>query len=346
MVFSVFIPILRCHSHVGLLLFGENHNRIIKRHAGEGRHPVLLAARTFLDTGLRRYDGNLFLLIIALLIISPTLPAQPITVTDDLGNQVSILKPAQRIIALSPHVVEQLFSLDVGDKIIATIKYADYPPQAKTIKRIGDAMSINFEEVMSLKPDLIVAWGNGTSHGLIDKLKKMNVPVFLSGSSSLSDIPSSIKRLGELTGSVMQADKLVTHFNKELQEFKKNALVIPKTKVFVQIWGSPLRTIGGGHIVDEVITRCGGENIYQDQQQLSPVVSVESLINRNPQMIVLNSKNDNLSGELSELIKPWMNIDAVKSKNFCRINFDMLLRPTMRVLDAIDVMCRCIANQN
>ncbi|THB74671.1 MAG: cobalamin-binding protein [Gammaproteobacteria bacterium] len=269
--------------------------------------------------------------------------AQSISINDNLGNHVSIPKPAEKIIALSPHVVELLFSLGAGDKVIATIEYADYPPQAKKIKRIGDAMSVNFEELIALKPDLVVAWGKGTQFSLIEKLKRFGIPVFLSGSSSLQDIPSSLQSLGQLTGNVDKADKLVDKFNSSVKKLKVTKQA-ERPGVFIQIWGSPLRTIGGGHIVDEIISHCGGRNIYKDQQQLSPVVSIESLMKRDPQIIVLNNNPEGFSREISELIKPWMKIDAVTNKNYCKVDFDMLLRPTLRVLDAMDVICGCINN--
>ncbi len=348
MVFSLLISLLRRHSSVRLLLFGLSYKSIIKRHAGEGRHPVLLTTKKNLDTGLRRYDGNLLLLTVALLCISPILSAQPITVTDDLGNTISIPKPAERIIALSPHSVEQLFSLGVGDKIIGTVQYADYPEQAKQIKRIGDAMTINFEEVFALKPDLVVAWGKGTSQASIEKLKRLNIPVFLSGSSTLKDISTSLRRLGKLTGREAKATDLINELESKLQQYSNaaNSISKKKLKVFVQVWGSPLRTIGGGHMVDELIQTCGGQNIYVDQQQASPVVSIESLLQRDPEMIVLNNKKGGFSGRLSELIKPWMNIKAVKRNNICKVDFDTLLRPTMRVLKAVDVLCGCIAKDS
>ena len=288
---------------------------------------------------------------LVLLAISNTVFAQPITVTDDFDNTVSIPKPADRIIALSPHSVEQLFSLGVGDNIIATITYADYPQQAKSIKRIGDAMSINYEEIISLKPDLIVAWGKGTQQTQIDRLKQLGIPVFLSGSESLKSIPSSLIRLGDLVGATGKAKHLVQQFQHRLEQFKNNVEQLKdsgdktdKPRVFIQIWGSPIRTIGGGHLVDEIIGHCGGENIYHDHKQSAPVVSVESLLKRNPQIAILNNKKDGFSTGLSELIKPWMNIAAVKNNQICRVDFDTLLRPTMRVLDGMGVVCGCIEN--
>lgn len=262
-----------------------------------------------------------------------------------MGNTISLPKVATRIVALSPHATELLFSLGVGDKIVATVEYADYPPAAKDISRIGGSLSINIEDLIALKPDLIVAWGSGTSQSLIQRLKVMQIPIYLSGSVKLDDIPSSLLSLGQLTGKTETAIKLAEKFRSDLS-LVKTATPKAAKKLFIQIWDAPLRTIGGKHVVDEMIRHCGAVNTYHDQLALSPVVSIESLINRNPDIIVLNTNESEFSSELSDLIKPWKQISALKNDAICRIDFDILLRPTMRVLDGVNKLCECIAAAN
>lgn len=262
-----------------------------------------------------------------------------------MGNTISLPKVATRIVALSPHATELLFSLGVGDKIVATVEYADYPPAAKEISRIGGSLSINIEDLIALKPDLIVAWGSGTSQSLIQRLKVMQIPIYLSGSTNLDDIPSSLLSLGQLTGKTETAVKLAEKFRSDLSLVKTATPKVAK-KLFIQIWDAPLRTIGGKHVVDEMIRHCGSVNVYHDQLALSPVVSIESLINRNPDIIVLNTNESEFSSELSDLIKPWKQISALKNDAICRIDFDILLRPTMRVLDGVNKLCECIAAAN
>ncbi len=285
------------------------------------------------------------LIFIFAMIFTPLASAKSITVTDDMGNAVSIPKTAERIVALAPHVTELLFSLGLGDKIVATVEYADYPPAAKKIPRIGDSLTINIEDLIALKPDLIVAWGSGTSQSLIQRLKVLQIPIYLSGSKNLDDIPSSLLRLGELTGKDDMAVELAQKFRRDLSKVKMEKIE-PEKKLFIQIWGLPLRTIGGTHVVDELIQHCGAVNVYNDLSQLSPVVSVESLLNRDPDIIVLSTKDKGFSSELSNLIKPWKQISALKNGAICRIDFDILLRPTMRVLNGINELCKCIAVAN
>lgn len=288
---------------------------------------------------------NRILVFICAVFFSSIVSAKAITVTDDMGNVVSIPKTAERIVALAPHVTELLFSLGIGGKIVATVEYADYPPAAKKIPRIGDSLTINIEDLIAHKPDLIVAWGSGTSQSLIQRLKILQIPIYLSGSKNLDDIPSSLLRLGELTGRREIAAKLVEKFRDDLLTAKVEKIE-PEKKLFIQIWGSPLRTIGGTHVVDELIQHCGAVNVYNDQSQLSPVISIESLINRDPDIIVLSTKDKGFSSDLSDLIKPWKQISALKNGAICRIDFDILLRPTIRVLDGINELCKCVAAAN
>ena len=123
-----------------------------------------------------------------------------ISVEDDAGFQVSLARPAQRIISLSPHLTEILFELGAGDLIVGTVSFSDYPIAARSIPRIGDAFSVNVESVVELAPDLIVAWQTGGANRALKKLRSLGYPIYINEAPSLESIASTVRQLARLLG--------------------------------------------------------------------------------------------------------------------------------------------------
>ena len=135
----------------------------------------------------------LFLLIVTLYGLHGAMAAAPaVSVVDDAGQRIVLQKPAQRIIALSPHVVETLYVAGAGNKIVGAVDYSDYPNAAKSIPRVGGYSLVNLEAIVALQPDLVIAWETGNSPAAIEKLRALRIPVYLSQPNTLEDIGAEI----------------------------------------------------------------------------------------------------------------------------------------------------------
>jgi iron complex transport system substrate-binding protein len=124
-----------------------------------------------------------------------------ITVRDDDGNTVTLARPAQRILALAPHVTELLFAAGGGEKIAGVVSYSDYPEAAKKLPQVGDNRQYDMERIIAMKPDLIVVWMHGSAERQIAMLRQLKVPIYHSEPRKLADIPDSMERLGQLMGT-------------------------------------------------------------------------------------------------------------------------------------------------
>ena len=101
-----------------------------------------------------------------------TCPAHAaVSVIDDAGNTVTLAQPARRIVSLAPHVTELLYAAGGGDRIVGTVSYSDYPPQARDLPRVGDNKALDLERIAALKPDLIVVWRHGNAQKQTDRLR-------------------------------------------------------------------------------------------------------------------------------------------------------------------------------
>ena len=123
------------------------------------------------------------------------------TLTDDSGRTVQLPGPAQRIVALAPHITEVLYTAGAGDKIVGTVDYSDYPPAARRIPRVGGYSRIDLEAVLALRPDLVIVWESGNNMAQADKLRALGLPVYVSQPNRLADIARQIERYGELAGT-------------------------------------------------------------------------------------------------------------------------------------------------
>jgi iron complex transport system substrate-binding protein len=135
-------------------------------------------------------------LLLTLLALCATEASAGISVRDDDGNTVTVARPAQRIIAIAPHVTELLFAAGGGDRIVGAVSYSDYPEAAKRIPRIGDNRQVDMERVIAMKPDLIVVWRHANSERQIDMLRRLGVPLYHSEPRTLPGIADSLVRLG------------------------------------------------------------------------------------------------------------------------------------------------------
>jgi iron complex transport system substrate-binding protein len=278
--------------------------------------------------------------LLGLLLVSATGVAQPVCAIDDSGQRIERPHPARRIVSLAPHITEQLFAIGAGDRIVATTEFADYPPQAKKIPRVARAHSVDLERVAAAKPDLIVVWGSGFPPAIIDSLRRLRVPVFISEPGSLDSIASSMERLGVLTGS-RTAPQVAADFRARVASLRARYGQRTPVRVFYQIWAQPLMTLAGTHVINEAIRLCGGRNIFESLTAIAPQVSVESVVAADPQVIV-TAEPDARPSDALNLWRRFDAVSAVRNHRLVTLDANKINRDGPRIVDEIAVLCERI----
>lgn len=282
---------------------------------------------------MRRLAG--WLLSLAALLAADTAQAD-ITVQDDLGQSVTLAKPARRIISLAPHVTELLYAAGAGAQIVGASNHSDYPPQAAQIPSLGGYNALDIERIANLKPDLIVAWHSGNKPLQLARLRSLGIPVFESQPADFGMIASSLERLGQLAGTDITAQAAATAFRARWQQLEAQYRGRAPVSVFYQIWSQPLMTLNGQHMVSAVLRLCGGRNIFAELPQLAPTVSVEAVLAADPQVIL--TAGDARDQPL-ERWKAFPRLRAVRDGQLYTVNADWLNRAGPRVLDAAQEVC-------
>lgn len=274
--------------------------------------------------------------LLACLMVGQT--AAAISVRDDYGNVVTMQKPAQRVIAMAPHVTELLFAAGGGDHIVGVVSYSDYPEAAKLIPQIGDNRQVDMERVIAMKPDLLVIWRHGSSERQLEQLGKLGIPVFYSQPHKLDDIPDSILRLGQLLGTEKIAQQAAADLQQRLASLKVQYANRPTVRMFYQVWDKPLYTLNGEHIVSDAIRLCGGENIFANLKVTAPVVSIEAVLQADPEAIFSTAERSPRDGGL-EIWRPYKTMTAVRNGNLMTLDGNLLNRAGPRMIAGTAALC-------
>lgn len=276
--------------------------------------------------------------VFLLLLLCASWARAAITVVDDSGRQVVLARPAQRVISMAPHVTELLFAAGGGARIIGAMNYSDYPAAARKIPLIGSNSQIDLERVIALKPDLLVVWQSGNTARQIAQLAGLGIPVFHSEPRSFETVAESLLRFGRLLGTETVAEPAAARFRAGVRQLRTRYGSRPTVTVFYQAWDNPLYTLNGEQIASDAIRLCGGQNIFADLKTIAPQVSVEAVVQRDPEAI-LGGKLYTPQDRGLSIWQPFHSMTAVRRKNLFTLDEQLITRPGPRVLDGAALLC-------
>jgi iron complex transport system substrate-binding protein len=246
---------------------------------------------------------------------------------------------ATRIVSLAPNLTELAFSAGAGDRIVGTVLYSDYPSAARQIPQIGDAFRVDFERLLALRPDAVLAWDSGTPVQTIERLEGLRLNVHTITTSRLADVSAAVRLIGEIAGVQTEAQRAAAEFDGRIAALRAEQRNRPVVTVFVQVNDRPIYTINGRQIMSEVVELCGGRNVFASLNELAPIVSMEAVIAANPQVILAT---DDTVPDAAAHWRRWRHVDAVRHGNVFTISSDHVARATMRLAAGARDVCRTL----
>jgi iron complex transport system substrate-binding protein len=278
--------------------------------------------------------------IILVLLFAAARPAcaAGIDVVDDTGARVLLDHPAQRIVSLAPGATEMLFAAGAGSHVIATVAYADEPPAARQVPRIGDSSAIDMERLLTLKPDVVVYWPGGNNPAQIAQLKRLGFTLYGQQVNRLSDLSVSLVRLGLMTGTTAAAQQRARQIEQQLTQLRQRYSRRAPVSALLETWNQPLYTVGAQHLMSDALSICGAVNVFGDLPQLSPAVQVEAVITRDPDLIIAAAP----PGGGAQWLAAWRKYPAMKAvrlQHLLDFTDQALSRLGPSVLAATAVLC-------
>ena len=277
-------------------------------------------------------------MLLILVFLTTEVVCADIVVTDSAGREVRLSHPATRIIALAPHITENIYSAGAGKYLVGVVNHSDYPEQAKDITVVGGFSSFSVERILALKPDLVMAWSSGNDDKRIQQLIQLGIHVYIDEPHVLNDIALSVNNIGVLAATEHIAEPAARQFLLNVEHLHNQYAHKSPVSVLYQVWDSPLQTLNGEHIISNGIEICGGENSYASALSIAPNISIESVIERNPDMIVASGMGEERP-EWLDSWKKWTALKAVRQNNLYFIPPDLIQRHTFRMIQGISMMC-------
>ena len=271
---------------------------------------------------------------------------ESVSVVDDAGRTVEVVRNPQRLISLAPSNTEILFTLGLGDKVVGVTDFCDYPEEAQAIEKVG-GMEHNLEKIVALDPDLIVAIGGSPAQ--VEKateMEKLGLTVLVLDPGDIEGIMANVELLGKATGAEKEASELAAQMRKRFDDITTKAKEAgSRPKVFFELDAtdpSKPYTPGPGSFIDALISLAGGSNIAASAKMQWAQLSTEEIIAQDPEIIVLGDVNYGVTVEMVKDRPGWSVITAVKNGAIYPIDDILISRPGPRIIDGLEDLARII----
>lgn len=285
------------------------------------------------NTGLRAMCPVIGL---GLLLSAGAVAAQAVQVPDGRGVTIRLVQPAQRIITLTPHLTELVFAAGAGARLAGVARFSNYPEAARRLPVVSDAGQFDPELLLALKPDLVLAWKNGTPAAVVARLESIGLPVFVAEFTRLEDVARGIEAIATLAGTLPEGIRARDAYNAGLKALRARRHGGAPVRVFYEIWPQPSMTVNDTHIISDVLRLCGGVNIFGGLRPLTPEVSREALFAAGPEVALGGSSAETAAGFAARwaALPPPLGAIAVH-----HIAPDLIQRPTPRLLEGARLVC-------
>jgi len=256
---------------------------------------------------------------------------------DDSNTDVEFAKPAQRIVSLAPFITELIYAAGAGHRLVGASAYSDYPASAKSLPVVGDAVALHLEQLLSLKPDLVITWTSGSRAANTARVEALGIRVLSVDARTLDDIPRLLRMIGAIAGSIDQAEQAARNFEERLLGLQNQYAGRRPVSVFLEVWHRPLMTVNGSHFASHAVEACGGRNIFSAASGLTPEVGMEEIFSGDPEAIVGGGS----ASSNAQFLRDWQatGLRAVRQGHVFYVHPDLIQRPTPRILDGVEKIC-------
>ena len=285
--------------------------------------------------------GGAFVALLAVLVSTGGAPgdwlaaaeaAFPLRIRGATGRVIHLAAPPRRVVSLAPSITENLLAIGLDRELVGVSDADDYPPDRLLSRpRVGGVV-ISAERVVALQPDLVIGV-NDLQREQLERLGALGLPVLAVDASSLGETIALIRLLGRVTGRRSQAEGLAA-------ALERRAASVPpgvRRSVYIEVWHEPVMAAGGGTLIDDLVRRAGGVNIFA-QARGYPQVAAERIVARDPQVILMIYPG---RGQLMR--RPgWSTITAVRAERVYELPASLVTRPGPRAVDGLEIVARLL----
>lgn len=262
-------------------------------------------------------------------------PGDTVRVSDDLGHTLVFPTPPRRVVSLVPTATEILFALGAGDRLVGRTRYGVHPPEARRVPNVGEGVRPSEERVVDARPDVVVLFAGRSNAATARRFRQLGLDVLGIVHDDFADLERNVKRLGRLTGRSQPADSLLRLIRCQMAAVGGLTDTLPRPSVYYDLWWRPARTVGKRSHIDSLISVAGGRNVFSDLRAPSPQVNLETILDRNPQVILRPEGSSRTGGAVPPEERPgWEHLDAVREGRIRQVDADLVHRLGPRIGEA------------
>ena len=268
--------------------------------------------------------------------------AAPAEIQDMRGRRVVRSGPPARIVSLAPSMTEIAYALGAGTQLVGVTDFCDYPQDAKKKPRVGGIYTPNFEVILTLKPDLVLATSEGNRAEDVQALEDFHVPVFVVRPVDFASVLESIVRVGAVLGREEAARHLVAEMGSRADAIARAVGGAPRPRVLYVVWGNPLIVPGRDTLITDLIRRAGADSITGDEPTAYPRLSMEAVVVRAPDWIIIGQHAEM---SVESRLREWRGLTllpAVRQGRVRAVEGDLVHRPGPRVVDGLAAIARIV----
>jgi len=197
-------------------------------------------------------------------------------------------QPPRRVVSLVPSITEALFAFGVGDSVVGVTQFCVEPRDGVATKeKVGGTKTLNVAKVRELEPELVIANAEENRQEDVRQLIAGGLKVFVTFPRTVHEAIEMMRQIAGMTGSMDTARPILEEAEAALAEARATNEGKRRLRVFCPIWRSPWMTIGPGTYMHDVITLCGGVNIFSHRHERYPRTELSEIARRDPQVILL-----------------------------------------------------------
>ncbi|MGH9862775.1 MAG: ABC transporter substrate-binding protein [Candidatus Acidiferrales bacterium] len=261
---------------------------------------------------------------------------------DETGRVVRVPTRIERVISLAPNVTEIIYALGQEERLVGITNQCDFPPAARAKARIGDVINPSLERIIELKPDVVLGSKAGNRRETVELLEHADIPLYGVAPRSVDGILTSIRHVAELLAVPQAGEELAGRLEERLGALPRRLAQRRRPRVLFILWLEPLLTVGGDTFLNDILRRAGADSVTADVKEDWPRLSLEVVIERDPDFLVL-PRTPSLEARLAELATrpPWSHLRAVEQHHIVWLD-ESVMRPGPRVADAVESLARAL----
>ncbi|MCU0596903.1 MAG: cobalamin-binding protein, partial [Desulfobacterota bacterium] len=278
----------------------------------------------------------LFFIAIAVLTILRASPSPCAMFQDALGREINLPAPPRRMIALAPNLTEILYALGLGERVVGVTDHCNYPPEASLKPKVGSYIRLNVEKIISLSPDLVIGTMDGNERYVLDLLEQAHIKVYFVNPRDVRQAIETISTLGLVCGLSEKARQISDALTLRVDHVVKVARDRKRPLVFLQINIQPIMSVNRNTVHHDLIRLAGGDNMTADEAVTYPRISLEEVIRRKPEVLLVSSMER--EGRFEKARQDWLqwtSLPAVQKGRVHLIDSDLIDRPSPRVVDGL-----------